>query len=823
MRLVLTIGRIARVAGLTAAFAVAASTRGASAGDADPAYFSYGTGAAISRMTTGADGRIYLAGWTATTGLPASASHPAPLPPRSGDYPDEPGFLYVAALAPDGHRLWTSYVPVGGDYSDAGIGGIAAGADGSIWLVGYQRIALVQAFQPGDAEVYDGFFAKFSHDGELLVASHISEGNTTWPEDVVIDASGDAFVVGSTAAATFPGAPVDNPDGLDGFVSRIRADGSGVVWTKRFRGGEFRGAGHCGGVARDPASGTIVVSFVGSDASASPPQATTLEAPHGFRAVRDDNPYVLTTIAFRMDGNGGMLAGARLDFLGVAASDQYFATGIRTPIAVAADGTVLIGGAFSIARLSSDLGSVIAASVPSVQALERIAADAQGRVVVVSAPAQQGYEWHQSFGGRLVALGADLEPERLAPVVTHSDVATDLAVDPFGALCLAGAWDGGPFNAPPEAVATDAYSTTTISRVPVDGIRTPSQFGARARGPDVFDLTWSADGDAVAHFELLDESGEPMITLADQVAPTATSFRVTGATPGTLHNVRLVSVFANGVRAQDFATVSTRPVASASVVAVAAGEQRIDVAWDDPNGRSTTYRVQRRIGRGPWVDLAGAATDAPIGQPAVLHDLVPDVADDVAYRVRAFVQGVYPRYIDRYLTSWTVSAPIRPAAALSVTPTSGEFRGSDSNYSAGGRFVVEGRYARLDGGGPVAFDPTTQPLRLVYGEASRPNVFELAAGDAGWTQSGGVWTWNASRTLNPWTSDSEVVIDPAAGTFRVHLDSAAVSMPRTSRSVAVGLVFGELSGGDVRVWRTGRKSYDPLTFPAARRSKRGAR
>jgi hypothetical protein len=776
------------------AVAGAGSTRIAPAADPAPAYFSYGFGSNIQRVATGPDGRIYLAGWTPTTDLPASTSHPDPLPPRSasGWYPDDPGFLFVAALAPDGQPLWTSYIAAGGNYQDMGVGAITAASDGSIWLVGAQRIATVNAFRTATSETYDGIFAKFSTDGEVLVASYLDDQRATWVEDVVVDASGDAFITGSTSSATFPGAPVESANGLDGFVSRIRSDGSGVVWTQRFRGTSYWQPAYCGGVARDPSSGTIVVSLVLPEGDVASPPYASLRQPEWFPRLSWHPGH--ETAVIRLDPEGDLIGGTRLPFLPALRPD--YETGLRTPIAIAPDGSVLVAGFGQVVRLSPALDAVLEATRPELRTIQRIATDARGRVFVIDSYRPQGYEWHAFYGNGAVLVAGPGDVRHLTVTRTLYPV-VDLAVDGAGGLAYVGEWPTGPFNAPPEARTADLYGT--ITRVPIDGIRSPSRIRARTRGPDAIDLRWSDDGDPVVRFEVIDVTSDARVVLADDLPPAAHEFRAVGVTPGAVHFVGLVSVFANGVRSVTYDRTRTPAVRSASVVAADADGQAVDVTWHDPNGRETKYLVERRVGDGPWVALAGAESDAPIGQPAVLHDLVPDVAADVTYRVRSALHtgagGDYP--VVGVPTPWTVSAPIRLSSSLRVMPAHGAFR-PDGIW--GGRFLLEGRFTQSDGRPGAPFDPRTQELRLLYGDAARPNEFVLTAGDPGWTESGGVWTWSAARTLNEWDAASEVVISPVDGTFRVRLESRAVPMSDWSGSVAFNLRFGEWSGGDVRAW-----------------------
>lgn len=808
--------RVARVLGVAIASALAMSMHGASADDSTSRYFSYSFGAQIDRVAAGADGRLYIAGWTPTTDLPASTSHPDLLPPRSVDYGNALGFVFVSALDASGLPLWTSYLPAGGGYyNDVGIGGLTVGADGSVWLAGVQRIAPLAAFHTATPDTYDGFVAKFSRDGELVVATYLDdraleESPSTWIEDVVVDASGDAYVAGSTWSPTLDGAPVDASNGFSGFLSRIRGDGSGVVWTRWFDGRGYYAPAYCGGVAFDAATNTVLVSYAGPQTAVFVPPTTVLTPPEGFRqpAYRWRSSQAVGAARFDVDGNP--VAGALLAFLDEDASSgcgiQY---GVRIPIAIDADGSVLVGGSHWIARLSPELEAALAVEF-GVHSPRRITPDGRGNAFVVSSYPQCAW---QGGTGVLSVLGHDLAPRPNAPVLRNAHFVKDLVLDPAGDLAFAGTWSGTPFNAPADArPSTEWDNYNTITKVPLHGVCTPTRFRVRARDADTLDMTWSADGDPVVRFELADVTGDGTTTsyptrheIAGDVAPAATSYRADGVTPGARHDVELISVFANGVRSAIGRMALTPPARSAKLAATRAGGLAVDVTWQDPNGRECVYSVQRRVGSGPWIGLEGAATDATIGEPAVLFDLVPDVAEEVSYRVRARAgRGVR--------TPWTTSAPIPPSASLRVTPVSGEFNGGQNRV---GRFVLEGRLTRMDGTPGAPFDPTSQDLRLLFGDASAPVEFAIAAGDPGWTPTGGTWTWSAVRTLNPWTAQSEVVISPADGTFRVALESGAIEMTQRSGAVAFNLGLGDLSGGDVRAWVVRGAKDAPYTLGPA--------
>jgi hypothetical protein len=180
-----------------------------------------------------------------------------------------PGVL-VAKLDPNGGLVYATRI--GGSLLDSSYGtGIAVDAAGHAYVTG---VALTSDFPTtqgayrttGCANVYpfagDGFVLKMSVDGGTILWSTLlcGQGDDV-PAGIAIDAAGNAYVAGATASSDFPlvdpialtrgGGVV----GLSGFVSKVSADGSRLLYSTYLGGSE---SAVINGIALD-ATGSVYV------------------------------------------------------------------------------------------------------------------------------------------------------------------------------------------------------------------------------------------------------------------------------------------------------------------------------------------------------------------------------------------------------------------------------------------------------------------------------------------------------------------------------------------------------------------------------------
>jgi hypothetical protein len=194
----------------------------------------FGTAGADEALGVALDpaGNAYVAGWTLGT-LPGQSS--------AGTVD-----AFVRKYDPLGNELWTRQF---GSWERDFARAVATDSAGNAYVVGETHGVL-----PGQASGggYDAFVRKYDPAGNELWTRQAGGGGGEAAWDVAAGPGGDAYLVGTTAAA-FPGQA--SAGGFDAFVARYSPDGSDV-WTRQFGGPGGEGAR---GVALDPAGNVLVV------------------------------------------------------------------------------------------------------------------------------------------------------------------------------------------------------------------------------------------------------------------------------------------------------------------------------------------------------------------------------------------------------------------------------------------------------------------------------------------------------------------------------------------------------------------------------------
>ena len=134
---------------------------------------------------------------------------------------------------------------LGGSAVDS-VRAVAADASGHIYVAGYTESADFPAaagVQGALADGIDAFVAKFSPNGQTLVyATYLGGTGTDVAYGLAVTAAGDAYVAGGTEAFDFPvtpGAFQSTNTFIDGFLTRLSADGSALVFSTYLGGTDF--------------------------------------------------------------------------------------------------------------------------------------------------------------------------------------------------------------------------------------------------------------------------------------------------------------------------------------------------------------------------------------------------------------------------------------------------------------------------------------------------------------------------------------------------------------------------------------------------------
>jgi hypothetical protein len=181
--------------------------------------------------------------------------------------------VVVAWLSAAG--TWTRAIRAGGPSFDTGIS-LAANGNGTFALCGYfYATAAFGANAISSAGGADAFLARFDAAGSWTQAIPAGGPGTDYTSDLVVDAAGNATVVGSfSTGAAFGSTTLSSAGGTDVFVARLSATGT---WTHVASAG---GPGNDNGydIAADNSGSVLISGIYASPASFGP---TTLSSPGG--------------------------------------------------------------------------------------------------------------------------------------------------------------------------------------------------------------------------------------------------------------------------------------------------------------------------------------------------------------------------------------------------------------------------------------------------------------------------------------------------------------------------------------------------------------
>jgi uncharacterized delta-60 repeat protein len=156
-------------------------------------------------MITGADGAIYLAGTTANSGA---------------------GDAVLTRFNPDGTKAWTQLLG-GSGWDEAKC--LTVGADGAIYMAGYTKSNLDGQTNIGSADV---FLTRYNPDGTKSWTKLLGGTGGECAYSLATGADGAIYMAGTTDSNL---AGQTNSGGNDAFITRYNPDGT-QVWTKLLGG-----------------------------------------------------------------------------------------------------------------------------------------------------------------------------------------------------------------------------------------------------------------------------------------------------------------------------------------------------------------------------------------------------------------------------------------------------------------------------------------------------------------------------------------------------------------------------------------------------------
>lgn len=213
-----------------------------SAGGASQIYSTYLGGNLLDQanaIALDASGNAYVTGVTNSADFPTANA----IQPNRGDsFPA--GDAFVTKLNPSGSALvYSTYL--GADFDDSGRA-IAVDTGGNAYVCGASGSqsfpTTVNAFQPHNASLFDdAFVTKINAAGSALVYStYLGGDNSDDCAGIAIDATGSAYISGTTSSPDFPTlAPLQaalNGGFADAFITRLAPNGSSLINSTYFGG-----------------------------------------------------------------------------------------------------------------------------------------------------------------------------------------------------------------------------------------------------------------------------------------------------------------------------------------------------------------------------------------------------------------------------------------------------------------------------------------------------------------------------------------------------------------------------------------------------------
>lgn len=426
-------------------------------------------------------GYVYVAGTTASLDFPGTAGNADSSYNNNND-------IFVAKLTGDLTRLLAATY-VGGGYADSFTWGhnMALDSFGNIYLAAYTTSSdfpilggYDNTFNDTSAS-NDVVVIKLSGDLSRLLASTFLGGmNNDQPFGLVLDASGNVYLAGSTLSSNFPAAGGYQPTyggGQDGFVSKLSGDLSQLL-----------GSTYIGGDNTDQIYGIALAGgnvFIGGKTA----KGTTTNYPTttgAYDTALNNTSNVSDAVISKLSGDLTQLLAST--YLG-ADADVDYVDGITTDAAGNVYAALHAGASFpvtsgtyqqtlksvnemAIVKMTGDLTALSASTFFGSTGMDNskyIALDADRNIVIAGASSGDGLATTGAYATTRNGTGSDIVVAKFTNDLTGklactyfggagSDTLNDIALDAYGNVYLTGQPNASGYTTFP--LVAGSYQTT---------------------------------------------------------------------------------------------------------------------------------------------------------------------------------------------------------------------------------------------------------------------------------------------------------------------------------------------------------------------------
>ncbi len=423
------------------------------------------------------NGYVYVTGTTNSLDLPTTKGA---FLPSSNAWPGNAGF--AVKMPPDGSSVvWATYLP---EFEPADLA--VDDTSGEVYFVGTTLSGTLTSNGPRFAGGADAYVLKLKADASDMVwALYLGGASADSGVGIAVDSAGQAYVAGGTqslnleeASGDFPGAPrnvIVDAIGA-GFVSKVKEDGSGLLWSTVLAGSDWGSLADDIAVHKDSSDGRTYLYVAGSA------WGTTFPTTPG--AVQESFSGASDLFVVKMDTSEPRVFWSTL--LGGSGSE------IRARLALDAGGNVTVtGGSYSLdfpiagQGRGSVLYDVYAGLNFRQEGFDRDTWD--GTILTA-----QG----EFYGNYNEFTGPFFDHYTLTYVGVEADLNRQDAIaaklDPTGSRLLWSTYLGGSLEDDGSAIAVDLDGNTVVVGTTGQDGSLPNDFPVM---PGAFDTTYSAPRD----------------------------------------------------------------------------------------------------------------------------------------------------------------------------------------------------------------------------------------------------------------------------------------------------------------------------------------